>query len=171
MAKSGGEPKTSPIAPKQMSKDGLTARKPLSSFVDPIRHSSTFNVLASSTATDVDERSVSPVCVGIDEPQSQHLITRRQDLAILRIARRCLEAEISLPSSTTFELQLIELCIVGDMHHYTVAWPLCHDVRKAALCSRLSFGALTVFFVMERGNAPLSNQALPRESSSHRRTY
>src|SRR5215203_756553 len=154
-----------------MSKNGLTARQPICSFVDPMRRSSTFSVLTSSTATDVDERSVSPVCVRVDEPQGQHRITRGQDLAILRIARRCLEAEIGLPSSTIFELQLVELCIVGDMHHYTVAWPLCHDVRKAALCSRLSFGALAVLFVMERGNAPFSDQALPREGSWHRRIY
>src|SRR5918994_3882336 len=123
---------------------------------------SAFGGPLSGTAAYVHEGAVAPVRVRIDEAHGHEIVRGGEDLAVLRVARGRLEAEIGPARRITLEPEFVELRVVGDMHHHPIGWTIPDRVGEAALGLGFAFGPLPILVGVERRDAPPSDQALPR---------
>src|SRR5918993_5900937 len=123
---------------------------------------SAFGGPLSGTAAYVHEGAVAPVRVRINEAHGHEIVRSGEDLAVLRVARGRLEAEMGPARRITLEPEFVELRVVGDMHHYPIGWTIPDRVGKAALGLGCAFRPLPILVSVERRDAPPSDQALPR---------
>src|SRR5262249_61712157 len=105
----------------------------------------------------IDPRAVASGHFGIHPAQHHRATVEGDDLTILRTARITRRTNIVLAAPGSFELQLLELCAVGEIHHDAATRSARDFDWLAALAARRRCGARKVTFVVKGAVAPAAD--------------
>src|SRR6516164_356977 len=108
-------------------------------------------------AAHIDPRAVASGHFGIHPAQHHGATVEGDDLTILRTARITRRTDIVLAAPRSFELELLELCTVGEIHHHAAIRSARDFDRLAALAACRRCGARKVTFVVKGAVAPAAD--------------
>src|SRR5262249_59939225 len=115
-------------------------------------------------AAHVDAGAVAAGDLRIDPAQHEHAPVEGDDFAVLHVPCRPDRADVVLAARPALELQLLLLCLVGEVHEHAAGRAGADHVRLAALAACGGFGTGPIGVLVIGGIGPRAGRGAGRNA-------